>query len=712
MVGEITDPSGASIRNAGVAAENLASGYRQTTSSWTDGTFRFSILPPGKYKVTVKASGFRVVETTATIVIGGATRVAINLPLGTQFTSVEVVAESASAQTEGGDLQSIVDTTAIQNLPNPGGDVTYYAQLTPGAVMNTNGGYGNFSIFGLPGTSNLFTLNGQNDNDPFQNVNKSGATNLLLGANELAEVSVTANGYSGQYGQLAGANVNYGTKSGANTFHGNANYYWNGRIMNANDFFNNANRVPRQFVNANQWSASVGGPIKKDKAFFFVNDEGLRVVLPTATTPVRLPSTQFQAATLSNLAAMGMGEEIPFYQQLFKTFNTATGLNRASAAPRGRRDVQGPGCGDLTILAAGVPCAVQYSAAPNAFAHEWQFAARADEIVGDRDRIYGRFQTDHGVAPAFSDPINPVFNAISVQPEDQGQFSWTHTFGPRATNQIIGSALYSDAPFRAANPEAANALLPYYFSTSDGSFSSLNAAQTFTPQGREIMQWQVVDDFSFASGKHTFKAGINYHHDSVKDYDFGVNTGGELFFGSIDDLYNGVLGGNGFFGQNFPAKSSQDIRTSQLGFYIEDDVRVSSKLKLTLALRADHSSIPECSGNCFAASVAPFNELNHDADISYNAAMQTGRRCIGLYSMAAANRVRLHAVLQRKNGVSRRLRDLRRCFCRERGRRVCGKHSPIQQHFFGRLGRLRLRSGRSRHCGQRFRHREFGESSA
>ena len=106
--------------------------------------------------------------------------------------------------------------------------------------MNTGGGYGNFSVYGLPATSNVFTVNGENDMDPYLNLNNSGATNLMLGRNETQEATVISNAYSGQYGQQAGAQVNYVTKSGTNQFHGNAIYYWNGSSMNANAWFNNA----------------------------------------------------------------------------------------------------------------------------------------------------------------------------------------------------------------------------------------------------------------------------------------------------------------------------------------------------------------------------------------------------------------------------------------------------------------------------------------
>jgi hypothetical protein len=625
IAGTITDSTRTAIPNADVWVENVTTGARQTAASRA-GAFRIPLLPPGDYEVTVAAAGFQTMKTKVSVVVGGTARVAIALPVKTKLIVVDVAEEGTSLELENGDLRTVFNTTEIENLPNPGGDITFYPQLAPGAVMNTNGGYGNFSVLGLPGTSNLFTLNSQNDNDPFLNVNKSGATNLLLGANELAAVSVTVNGYSGQYGQLAGANVNYVTKSGTNALHGNARYYWDGRILNANDFFNNANGVARQFVNANQWAASVGGAVKKDKTFFFINNEGLRVVLPTATSPVRLPSLPFQNATLMNLASTGMGAEIPFYRQLFQAFNSASGFKRASPVPMGPGDLAGPGCGDLTMLAPRVPCVVQYSASPNAFAHEWQLAVRIDQIIGANDRVYGRFQTDRGIGPTYTDPINPVFSTVSNQPEDQGQFAWTHIFASGAANQFIGSGLYSNVPFGPANPSAAQALLPYYFGMTYGSLSSLNLTDTFTPQGREFKQFQVVDDFSYTSGKHTLKAGLNGHRVLLHDYDFGMNTGGELVIGSMDDLYNGVLGYYGYFSQNFPASLAQDIRTYQLGLYGEDDVRIDPRLLLTLSLRADHSSNPTCPSGCFASSVAPFTELNHDPTIAYNAVIQSGRR--------------------------------------------------------------------------------------
>jgi hypothetical protein len=106
-----------------------------------------------------------------------------------------------------------------------------------------------------------------NENDPFLNLNNSGATNLMLGVNDVATASVVNNGYSGEYGELAGANVNFVTKSGSNNFHGNAEYFWNGRVLNANDWFNNNTGTPRSFDNANQWAASLADLLSRTRLF-------------------------------------------------------------------------------------------------------------------------------------------------------------------------------------------------------------------------------------------------------------------------------------------------------------------------------------------------------------------------------------------------------------------------------------------------------------
>ena len=268
IVGLVADSSGAVIPNAQVTLKSDEKGNTQVQSTSASGGYRFSLLAPGSYTVSVAVAGFQKTTTSAVVTIGQATTINIVLAVSQASTTVEVISDAALLQTDNADVSTSFSQTQISQIPNPGNDLSYIAQTAPGVIQNTQGGSGNFSAYGLPATSNLFTLNGQNENDPFLNLNNSGATNLLLGNNDVEQATVVTNGYSGEYGTLAGANVNYVTKSGGNNFHGNALYWWNGSVLNANSYFNNQSDTPRPFVNANQWAASIGGPIKKDKTFF------------------------------------------------------------------------------------------------------------------------------------------------------------------------------------------------------------------------------------------------------------------------------------------------------------------------------------------------------------------------------------------------------------------------------------------------------------
>jgi hypothetical protein len=331
ITGIVTDQTGAVLPNITVTMKSNDTGATQNATTNAAGVYRFSLLAPGSYTISASPQGFQSVQRTTTVSVGQASTVNLQLNVSSSGTTLEVNAEGGTVDTQNANISTTFSPTLVQQVPNPGNDLSYIVQTAPGAVMNTQNGYGNSSTFGLPATSNLFTVNGENENDPFFNVNNSGATNLLLGQNDVNEVTVVNNGYSGQYGQLGGANVNYVTKSGSNKFHGNAIYYWNGRILNANNFFNNRSGTPRPFDNANQWAASFGGPIKKDKTFFFVDTEGLRLVIPTST-PTNIPSPQFQAATLANLATSSPAS-IPFYQSLFGLYNNAPGAQRAQKPP-------------------------------------------------------------------------------------------------------------------------------------------------------------------------------------------------------------------------------------------------------------------------------------------------------------------------------------------------------------------------------------------
>ncbi len=629
VTGMVTDQTGGAVPNATVTLTGSATNVSQITHTGAQGDYRFAFVAPGSYRVEVTDSGFRPkVIDDASVVAGQPTSANFQLALASAQQTVDVAEAISTLQTQNADTTTTFNAQMVQNLPNPGGDLTYVAQTAPGVVMNTQAGYGNFAAEGMPGTSNLFSVNGQNYNDSFANLNNSGASNLLLGSNDIAEANVINNAYSGQYGQYAGTQVTYITKSGTNEFHGDAIYMWNGRALNANQFFSNQVGQPTPFNNFNQWAAGMQGPIWKNRTFFDADYEGLRNVLPTASTLTLVPSPQFQAATLANLAAVGQASEIPFYNKIFAVYNGAPAIGGATPLPAS----QGYGCQGFTGLPAGVPCADEFRTTPPNTNKEYQWAARVDHNFSDKDHGYVRVLRDNGYQPTFTSPFGPTFNAQSNQPQMNAQLSETHTFGPNTVNQFSGSAFFNASTFAPSNPAASLAALPTFVNFSGGAFASVGAfAQPggfFYPQGTRVFQYQILDDFSHVRGKHTLRAGFSWLHDDVTDLDFQA-LGGPIYGAittNLSDFFNGA-GPNTSLDQAFPSSQEQGLRYNTFGGYVADDWKVSNALTISLNLRLESYANPTCEANCFSRLATTFNgsPMANAASTPYNQLIVSGQ---------------------------------------------------------------------------------------
>lgn len=613
--GVVTDPSGGVVPQAKVELKNGATGATQLTQTNSQGVYRFSFLPPGSYTVSAQVSNFATTEKIVTAQIGQITTVNIQLALQSAGTTIQVTEQAVGIQTDNANISTGVTQEQFAALPNSGNDLTFFALLTPGVAMSTNGGYGNFSSFGLPATSNTFTINGAVDNDVYLNLNNSGASNLMLGSNAIGEATVVNNGYTGQYGGLAGSQVNYVSKSGSNGFHGNAIYYWNGRTMNANNWFNNQSGDPRPFSNVNEWATSIGGPFpkQKNKTFFFVDYEGTRIVLPTNTL-TKIPSPQFEAATLANLVGTGQTLAVPFYQNTFKLYNGASGASSATPVPGG-------GCGGFTLIGAA-PCALQFRSDASNSTKEYVWSARVDHNFGDNDRAFVQVQRDNGTQPTYTDPINSIFNAYSPQPEMNGQLSETHTFGPSLVNQFILTGQYYSARFGPPDYNAVLAVFPTVLRFSPALFANMGGEGYNWPQGRNVTQYQIIDDLNKTAGAHTVKAGINFHRVDLSYLSYGTFQYGRITERNLLDFYNGGGTAN-FLDQRFPQKSEAPFAFYSLGMYVQDEWKASARLTMTLTVRGDHNSNPVCQVNCFSNLAAPFNSLAHDPNIPYNQAIKT-----------------------------------------------------------------------------------------
>jgi hypothetical protein len=608
VTGTITDPTGGSISGASVTLTNVNTNVAQSMTTDASGTYRFPFIPSGTYKLVVSANGFRTTQQNGIQVTAGQPTAAnVQLPIATQSQTVNVVEAPPVLQTENADVSTSYNRESIENLPNPGGDITYIAQTAPGVVMNTQAGYGNFVAEGMPATSNLFTINGTNDNDPFFGINNSGASNLLLGSNDIAEASVITNAYSGQYGQYAGSQISYITKSGNNAFHGDAVYMWNGRALNANQFFSNEVGLLTPFNNFNQWQTGVSGPIVRNKTFFDVDYEGLRNLLPTAANLNLVPSPQFQAATLANLTAVGHADEIPFYQQAFAIYNNAQGVGSAVPVPGG-------GCQGFTGLAAGVPCADQFRTTPPNTNREYLWSGRVDQVLGSSDRGYIRVERDNGFQPTYTSPFGSTFNAQSNQPQMEGQVSETHIFGANTVNEFKGSGLFYAALFVPSNPTGSLDALPTDLTFAGGSFSSVGAfgapgPNFFVPNGRRVWQYQVLDDISHVRGNHTFRAGFSWLHWTITDLDF-ASIGGPIhgfITTSLTDFFNGG-GPDTALNQAFPTQDAAHLLFNTYGGYVADDWKVTHNLTVSLNLRLESYANPVCQSGCFSRLSSTFND--------------------------------------------------------------------------------------------------------
>ena len=599
LAGTVTDPTGASIVGATVTVTNAATGAVNVTKTNSTGGYRFSFLKPGSYSIKIEATSFKDATSKVNVNIGQVTTQNIQLTIGSALQTVEVAASGDLLQVENADVSTTISIEQTQNLPNPGNDLTFYAQTNPGAVMNTQGGYGNFEVFGLPATSNNFTLNGGQEDDPFLNLNNSGPSNLLLGNNDIAEVNVITNAYSSEYGTFGGAQVASISRSGGNKFHGNANYWWNGTVLNANNWLIENQEIGAGQPNIrpgdvdNQWAAAIGGPIKKDKTFFFLDYEGIHFVT-TNTGGIYIPSPAFQTATLANIATSTNPElksEYNFYKNnVFGTYNNAKGAN-------------------LAKVTSFDPDVYSFESASKLFLQEWFMAGRIDQNVGANDKAFFHFKIDRGLQPTYADPFTTAFDANSFQPDYEAQLGFTHSFNPNMVNQLLLAGSYYGAIFKMANQAAELALMPETLDFFDGSFTGLNNDGTAFPQGRNVTQYQIQDDFSLTRGRNTLKFGGFFKRDDVSDFDMQEFTTPLLL---TEKNYFGTFQNGGAFEEYYnrnllnPAAGDQQIGISVLGLYAEEQWKPRPNFQINVGLRIEKDFNPNSSQNNFVRLTSGF----------------------------------------------------------------------------------------------------------
>lgn len=659
--GTVTDSTGAVVPGASVTVRDTATGEATTFTTNGEGRFVASFLKPDTFEVSATATGLQSSTTSVQVLTGQIS--AINLTLSPSASKQTVMVSANQAQlidTQSSNLTTTFTTQQFQNLPAPGGDITTIAYTLPGVVVNAGGSYGNFSSDGLPGISNLVIINGADDNDPFLNLNNSGSSNLTIGQEEIAQAAVIQNGYSVEYGRQAGAIETYTTKSGSNRVHGLLQYNYNSAGLNANDFFNNYFGTPKSKAVSNQYAAQIGGPIFHNKLFFFADTEGLRYILPTGGV-VNFPSPAFQNTILNTVPGGPAGPSATLYSTMFNTLKSSP--NYAAAVPvtngsGGLQDSNGlMGCGSAAgtpvfgvpgeyfgavpagAIGTAVTCVNSVQGHGANLNREWLATGRLDWNVSDKHKLFVRVTDDQGSQPTFTSLVAPILDAQSTQPSYSGQLNDTYVVSPNVTNQLILSGLYYSAIFEPVNIPATLAASPTLLYEPFDAGVNLGAGLGqggFTgfiwpdyPQGRNVTQYQVIDEVAWLKGNHSFKIGGNLKRDNVTDIGNQVNTdGGYYYMFGASSFASGVVGGGAgsLYLQNFTTVPSAHSAIYNLGIYAQDEWRAKPNLVIDYGIRVDRNGNPGCTTNCFSHYVGGFPDTAATLNTPYNQTISAGHR--------------------------------------------------------------------------------------
>src|SRR5215510_8144490 len=296
--GMVTDQAGAALANASVTLTAGATGQTRSTTTNNQGEFTFPSLPPGQYKIRITADGFTSRAITAQLAVSQALRADSKLSVGSTTETVNVSAggDGVAIETQNAQLSNVVNQRQVTELPlitrNPYDLIALSAGATDGPDRGSGSQRGaGFAVNGQRSQSANFVLDGGENNDTF-----SAAPGQNVPLDSIQEFRVQSNNYTAEFGRGAGFVANVVTKSGSNQFHGSAYEFNRNSALAANDSFNNANGFPKEFFNRNQFGFSAGGPVIKDKTFFFGSAEWLRV-RSGANTGFFVPTPQLLALT-------------------------------------------------------------------------------------------------------------------------------------------------------------------------------------------------------------------------------------------------------------------------------------------------------------------------------------------------------------------------------------------------------------------------------
>ena len=593
LSGNVVDSNGAVVPGATVKLTSSATGQEREAATNDSGDFVFTLLPAGVYKLEITASGFRtVVVDEVRINVTQTTTLPVRLDAATVSGMVTITAEAPLVQQETSQVGRTIEEQTIRQLPLPTRNFQQLLTLSPGTsssvANNTELGRGDaiISVNGQRTTSNNVRINGIDANS----IGTNSTPNIAVPATDsLQEFIVQTSLYDASQGRNAGGNVEAITKSGANAFHGNAYYFLRNEALNANDFFLNAARRPRPELSRHQFGGTLGGPIIRDRLFFFGSYQGTR---------------ERNGASLNNSLMFPI---IP--PQLRDDNRTAAGLAAAFGLPSAAinpvivslLNARLPN-GQFAIPSAATASGLTPISGLSRFT-ENQFNANLDWKLNDKHTISAK--NFYASNPTFQANYNfaGLGNGITQLPGTGGSLdiiqdlnSITHTFviSPNIVNQArfgfsrLRVTSSAEEPFTASqfgiNTPLRNLFPGMPTFTVTGLFTL--GSSPFADQSSRINAFTYGDTLSVVSGNHRLRFGGEYRRSQVNFY-FNAFSRGQVIFSSFNNFLvgNGVsIIGSGVF--------DRALRVNDWSGFVQDDWRVNSRLTLNLGVRYDFYGYP------------------------------------------------------------------------------------------------------------------------
>ena len=626
ITGTVTDPSGAIVRNAHITVVNEATNAVRTAETNDDGDFTVALLPPGHYRVTAEGPGFRrSIFGDVNVDVDQTVRVDFALEVGAATEEVRVKDTPPAVQTDTSTLGQVVNNRLVQELPLNERNFLNFALLVPGSQLPAEGSQnsaqgGALSVNGAREQSNSFLLDGVDNNDPY--INQYVA---LPSVDAIQEFKVQSSDYSAEYGRSGGAQINVVLKSGTNSFHGTLFEYFRNRSLDAKNYFDfpscSATSVPGECgdipaLQRNQFGGTLGGPVRKDKTFFFVSYEGLR--LRQATTREATVPSQVQWATAQGLAqqvALGLGCPSPNNPLCQGQTAGQNVFNLYPAANVG--------------ASADLPTSNTFVSAPAIRNSENLYSAKLDQHFSATDTVSAHYSLTHGDDFNPFDPVNaftalPSYGSYTLNHRQNAGLEWTRVFHSKLLNELRlgftrmrGTVLQQN---HGINIAAQLGFPDVLTSPQDLGAPNINVVgfdgigePINYPQDRHDTTLEIADNVAWTVGRNQFKIGLDLRHLRIDNYlDFLAR--GDWFFQG--NTMAGLLQAGGAPPCNSPTppfdsttctlaqlllglpdyalgvsgNTYNSLRSHGVGTYVQDDIHVIPRLLLNVGLRYEYNA--------------------------------------------------------------------------------------------------------------------------